>query len=274
MAINEQLLGLCSYAFRHAVSSKIKPMKAENFIREAAAFGFRRVLLCENLNYDQGEIQYYKKLKKILLENKTIAETGMRGIAVKLIEKHIEIAKELESPLLRLVIGESDDNTPEGKEKLKNQTIEALEKIIIQLEKNNLILGIENHFDLSTDELCNITDHFNSRHIALIYDSTNGTGLLEKPLETLEKMNSRIISAHIKNYAVKKVEGGYFLAGTDLPDGELDIKKLLNKVQNYNPACSIIFEYNIKPEKTMEENDLLAWEKERIMLNYEYLKSM
>ena len=273
-AIDEQLLGLGSYAFRHAIGSKINPMDTEGFIKEAAAIGFKRVLLCENLNYDQNDLQYFRKIKKIMREGNITAEVVMKGISLNLITKHIYIANELGSSVLRLVIGESGDKSPDGKKKLKSETIKALEKIIVLLEKTNLVLGIENHFDLATDDLCEISDHFNSRHISLIYDSTNGTGLLEKPFETLEKMGSRIISAHIKNYLSTKVDGGYFLAGTDLCKGDLDIGSLLDKIRKYNPKCSIIVEYNIRPEDELQEKGLLTWEKERIMVNYNYLKNM
>ena len=272
--LDKRLFGLGSYAFRHAISSKTRPMDAEAFILNAADLGFQRVLACENLNFHKEGVHYFEQLKKIMSERNIIAETGMKGISLEEIKRHVEISSILGSPLLRLVIGENGGNTPEGKIRVKNDTCRVLEKVLPLLENNDLILGIENHFDLSTGDICDIVNHFNSRNIALIYDSTNGTGLLEKPFETLEKMKTRIVSAHIKNFISKKIDGGYYLAGTDLNEGDLDIKELVYKILEYNPRCSIIVEYNINPGKSMEENELLQWERDHIVINSTYLKSI
>jgi sugar phosphate isomerase/epimerase len=247
-------------------------MDAAGFIVESSKLGFRRILLCENLKYSHHDDTYFKKIKELLDESGIAAETGMRGISLEKIKRHIEIAKLLNSPFLRTVIGggENDNDKP----LLKDNVSRSIEEILPCLEKNEMVIGIENHFDLSTDDICEIADKFESRHIALIYDSTNGTGLLEPPLFTLEKMGPRIISAHIKNYIVKKIEGGYFFAGTDLDKGKLDTREVISKVLEYNPESSIILEYNIKPEGAMGESELLLWERERIVANHNYLKSI
>jgi sugar phosphate isomerase/epimerase len=268
--IEKKMLGLGSYAFRHAINSRANPMDVFSFIGAASKLGFSRVLLCENLRYDGEDYRYYKKLKDLLAEKDMIAETGMKGINPEAIKRHIDIATILDSPFLRLVIGEGKDNNSTV---LKENALKAIEKILPFLEDNNLVLGIENHFDLSTDDICDIVHTLDSRQVAIIYDSTNGLGLLERPFETLEKINGHIISAHIKNFVSRKVDGGYFLAGTNPDEGELDIKKMAAKIMEYNPSCSFIVEFNIKPEKPLTGDELLLWERECILAHYNYFRA-
>ena len=264
------LIGLGSYAFRNAVRRRANPVDSIAFIEAVAELGLKRALICENLNYCTLSDGYIRKLAETTEQHGITIEVGMRGASRDNLERHIEIAKILNAKLIRLVLGGMQHDTllkDEERRHLQAQALQSIKNILPALEDAGLYLGIENHFDLHAMELLELVHQVNSRHVGLIFDSTNCLGFAEKPMDVLRLMEGHLLSVHIKDYECRKMDGGYMISGTDLGEGFLDVTDVIQTAHSFNPNASFIVEYNMQPCAEMPESELIKWEQERAAKN-------
>lgn len=264
------LVGIGSYAFRNAIRSKENPMDAIDFLKMVDNLGLKRALLCENLNYIEKGDEYIHTLANLASQYDITIEVGMRVATKNNLIRHIEVAKILNTKLIRLVLGEMGHNTllnTEDRTCLKEQALGAIKKVLPLLEEANIYLGIENHFDLKAVELLDLVQRINSKRVGLIFDSTNCLGLIEEPVKVLHLMEGYVFSVHLKDYICEKIDGGYIFSGVDLGKGHLAVSDVIQRAYLSNPCVSFIVEYNMHPTIEMSEEELLAWELERARKN-------
>jgi sugar phosphate isomerase/epimerase len=212
------------------------------------------------LNYGNSDDRYIEKLSETAKRRGISIEVGMRGVSRENIQRHIRIAQILRARLIRIVLGEVSETLPKDFQRLKNEALISIESVLPLLEEAGLCLGIENHFDFAAGELVDIVSQINSKQVGLIFDSTNCLGLVEKPLDVLCMMKEHLLSVHLKDYEVRKTDGGYVFCGVDLGEGSLNIEAVIQTARSFNPHASFIVEYNMKPSVTVTENELLDWE--------------
>ena len=265
--IPRELIGIGSYSFRYAARKKENLMDGVAFLEETARLGLSRALICENLNYCDSGDAYIDKLAETAARNGIVVEVGMRGPSKENIQNHIRIARALGSKLIRIVLGGVSEIPPKDTQKLKAHALESIKSVLPLLEEADIQLGIENHFDLATADLVELVLEINSGRVGFIFDSTNCLGLLEKPFDVLRMMKGRLLSVHLKDYAVRKTDGGYTFSGVDLGEGVLDVHGIIRAARIFNPQASFIVEYNMKPSAALDEKKLLEWERERARKN-------
>ena len=135
-----------------------------------------------------------------------------------------------------------------------------LKEALPYCKEHNIRIGIENHFDLTSDDLVEIVRLIDDESVGLILDTTNCLGFIEKPSETLEKFGPYLFSVHLKDYLVEKVEAGYLVSGTVLGEGLLDCEQILKGCIKYNPDCNITRDDN-KKTRNAEYQRRTLWEK-------------
>jgi len=261
-------VGIGSYAYRYAIGFKNftppNPMNIFDFLSEAHRLGLDRVQLCENLSYSHFTAKELREIKTLAKELGLFIELGMRDITKENLYKHLEIADELSALFLRIVLGENSLYRKENPDKLTQQAIEVFKDTMPDIKKLDMTVGIENHFDVATEYLVRIVEEIDDKHLGLIFDTTNCLGFITTPEETLKMIGPHLVSVHLKDYFVHKVEAGYLIRGTILGDGWLNLDEILRSVLFYNPNVSIIIEMTIRrnPDQSVEET--IIWEKQAI----------
>lgn len=271
-------IGLGSFAFRYAIGfgsfRPEKPMKAVDFLIESRRLGFKRVQLCENLNYSSLSTAELLLVKKKADELGLTVELGMSGLTQKNLFRHLYIAGLLQSKFLRIVVG-SNNLLPQYNSNslsLKDQAAMVLKAALPEFKKQGVVIGIENHFDLRSKELAELVEDIGDRQVGLVFDTTNSLAFFELPRETFEKFKPYILSVHLKDYTVKKVEAGYFITGTALGEGQLETIKLLDEITTHNPDASIIMELTTRRNEQQSMEEILKWEREQLAKSANYLK--
>ncbi len=267
-------LGIGSFAYRYAIGCRDfipeKPMNTLDFLDEAARLGYQGVQLCENLNYvnlsEQELFQIRERAKRLGL----FIELGMKGISMENCQKHLSIARVLSSKFLRIVLG--DHQSLREDDDLQLRSIKALKALLPYLEEAEMSVGIENHFDLCTKELVEIVKEVNHSRVGLIFDTTNGLGFMERPEETFHLIQPYLLSMHLKDFVIKKVEAGYFITGTTLGRGQLATAELVNRALRNKPNLSIILEMTIRRDENKSQEEVLLWEKQSIEASTRFLK--
>ena len=247
-------VGLGSFAYRYAIGFNNfwpeEPMNAIGFMKAAYRLSYEGVQLCENLCYSElpdGELRAIAQEAKRL---GLFVELGLSGLKGENLERHLEIASITESPMIRVVVGENE----------ASEAVRTIRAALPQLRKKNIILGLENHFDLSMDELVHVVEEIDDAHVGLIFDTTNGLGFLEKPEDSIAKAQPYLVSLHIKDYIIRKVEAGYFITGTVLGEGALDVPAILQAALAAPGLRSLTLEMTIKRNEGKDPREIVEWE--------------
>ncbi len=273
-----QYIGLGSYAYRYAIKfidhRKASYMTIFDFLEEASRLNFKAVQLCENFDYKNYSKEKLKTINRIANELGLIIELGLSGLSKDNLLKHLEIANLLSSNFIRVVLsnkGKYPENKPN---ELMSNSINILKEILPIYREQNVFIGIENHFDLPTNMLVDLVRKINDEHVGLIFDTTNHLAFIEKPENTLKLFMPHLMSVHIKDYLVQKVEAGYLISGTILGEGRLKTKKMLNEIFLNVDIISIILEMTIRRKPGQKISEVILWEKNTVERSANYLNSI
>ena len=102
------------------------------------------------------------------------------------------------------------------------------------VKKHRLKLAVENHKDLTSDELARLMREFSSEWIGVNVDTGNNLALLEDPYETIETLAPYAMSVHLKDMAVQPYEKGFKLSEITCGHGFLDIPRMVAVLSKSN----------------------------------------
>lgn len=258
-------VGIGSFAYRYAIGFRGfhpgKPMSIADFLETAAQGGWEGVQLCENLGYadlsDADLAVAAAQAKRLQLA----VEIGLNGLTDKNLARHLEVAEIFGSDLIRVVVGETG----------AGESLKILSSALQRLHSQRIRLGLENHFDLTMDQLVGIVRQLGSEQVGLIFDTTNGLGFLKKPEEDMVKAQPYLVSMHIKDYTIRKVEAGYFVTGAVLGKGVLDVPAVLRCAAGAPNLRSIILEMTVKRDETAPVDAVIHWEQAAVLESRDYL---
>lgn len=269
-------VGIGSFAFRYAIGrgefQPPKPMTAMDFLSEAHQLGFGGVQLCENLGYSSLSDDELLEIKNKADRLGLFIEIGMRHLTPENLSRHLEIAEILSSRFLRMVLGPQQPSPEADPEALREKSTRILLDALPQFKRQGVTVGIENNFDLPSEYLVRIAKDVDDEHVGLILDTTNCIGFIERPQETLQIFQPHILSVHLKDYAIRRVEAGFIMTGTTLGEGWLDIDGLLRAILESNQVQSIIMEMCTRREDQHTVEETLAWEREAIEKSASFLQ--
>ncbi|MBP7401771.1 MAG: sugar phosphate isomerase/epimerase [Clostridia bacterium] len=264
-------LGIGSYAYRYAVGfGDFIPeprLTAAGFVEEAHRLGFDGVQLCENLGVAELGRDGRAPLRDALRGLGMFVEIGMHTLTRENLERHLALARELSADFLRVVLGPDFDGRPDAAAGILRDALPACRDAGVRI-------GIENHFDLPTRGLAEVVDRVGSDRVGMVFDTTNGIGFLERPDETLRTIGHRLLSMHVKDARMRKVEAGYLMTGTVLGEGTLDVPGLLRTAAELRPGLSVILEMTIRREPGQTVGDTIVWERDAVERSARELKRL
>lgn len=247
--------GLGTYAFRYAVSKVTLPgrktMDLIGFLEFCRKHDIKSVQICENMPLhilpDRELADAHDLMKKYGIE----PETGTAGYSHDHIGNYIRIAAGLNSSVLRTVLNARKDQISEVRSELL--------KIIPELEKRGVTLAIENHFDLTPEELISLVEEINHPSVMICIDPLNSITRLRGINETVNMLGRHIASAHIKDVRILRKGTGFMISGCKLGEGIAEAENYIKQVHGANPHCNIFLEQWMDPleseEATLEEEE-------------------
>lgn len=258
-------VGIGSFAYRYAIGSRGfdpgKPMSISDFLDTAARDGWEGVQLCENLGYANRSDADLAAVAAQADRLQLFVEIGFKGLTDKNLGRHLDIAEMFGSDLIRVVVGDT------GAE----ETLKILTSALPRLRSQGITLGLENYFDLTMDQLLRIVRQLGEERVGIIFDTTNGLGFLEKPQEQIVRAEPYLVSMHIKDYTIRKVEAGYFVTGAVLGKGMLDLPAVLRCAAGAPNLHSIILEMTVKRNETAPVEAVIHREQEAVLESRDYL---
>jgi len=251
-------------------------MSVVDFLYKTKRLGFQGVQLCENLALSELDKKELLAIKEKAKDLDLFIEVGMNELSERSLLKYMDMAKMLSSNLLRVVLSRKTYNDLGNDiQHLYEKSLYLLKNVVIECKRNNIYIGIENHFDLPTKMLVDLVKKIDDEHVGLIFDTTNHLAFIEKPQDTLHFLMPHLISVHLKDYFVQKVEAGYLISGTVLGEGRLETRKILHEIfSGKNNILSIILEMTIKRKTGQGISEIVNWERKAVKKSTYYLNNI
>ncbi|ANE48539.1 hypothetical protein SY83_22160 [Paenibacillus swuensis] len=242
----------------------VRPLTPVDLIRIASEHGLSLVQIADNVPLHESSTREIHKLMLAALETNITIEIGTRGTTPAHLLRYLEIARQLDSPLVRTLITQPDLILAE----------QEIREILPLYERANVILAIENHGLQTAPTLKSLLDRIDSPMLACCLDTVNSYGSLEGPAEVTELLLPFTVNLHLKDYEIVRLDHqmGYEIRGTPAGSGRLNIPLLVEQLQQKGRPSTAILEQWTPYTGSIED----AIAKERIWMqeSLTYLKRL
>jgi sugar phosphate isomerase/epimerase len=244
-------LGISTYTYTWSVgvpgSEPEKPWDEIMLVNKAAELEVDCLQIADNLPLHLMDEQRLMTLKQLAGESDINLEVGARSMTPDMLQRYIEIADLLASPILRFVI-----DGPGFKPSVE-EVISIVRASVPELERRGIHLAIENHDRLQAREFLDIVRGSQSEHVGICLDSVNSMGAGEG-IETITTILApHTFNLHIKEFIVERHPHmmGFSIEGRPVGKGQLPLAWMLEQL---GPRCqSAILESWTPPEETIEK---------------------
>lgn len=161
----------------------------------------------------------------------------------QLVIHHLQVARKLGSPLLRVVAGNLFTRD-EGYDMavLAHQAVAILREACKAAEDLGLRIAIENHADFTVQELLSIHARVGSPALGFTVDCANLAFDLDQPLCLARMMAPYALTTHYKNYRIVRTECGLALENCALGEGDIDVVAIAGILGRAHPEICLNIE--------------------------------
>ena len=267
-------VGISSFAYSFACGNRpfMKPehiLSPVELIDKAAAAGAEVVQFGDNMPLEKYAGKELERIRDHSEDLGIELEVGMRRATAERLSEYIRITNVVGARVLRLIT-----DGPGFEPDLPN-LCSILASTTPRLEENGVVLGIENHDRFHAYEYARIIEKVGHPQVGLTVDTVNSLSLEETVDEVLEYMAPYCVCLHIKDYVIKRNNGGggLMITGAITGTGRLDVYRCYDECRKKASAdFNIILESWMAPGSTLEET--LRMEDEWAKAGVAFLKDM
>ena len=266
--------GISSFAYCFACGSRpfTKPehiMTPHDLIDKATALGAAAVQFGDNMPLDVYSDEELEQIRIHAEKCGIELEAGMRRATAERLSDYIRITHKIGGRVLR-VITDGAGFAPDLQD-----LCGILSSTIPQLEESGVVLGIENHDRFSAREYAQMIVTVGHPQVRVTVDTVNSLSHEEHIDEVLKYMAPYCVCLHLKDYEIKRYNGGGGLkiTGACPGAGRLDILRCYEECRKRSDSSfNIILESWMEPCETLEET--LRVEDEWAKAGVAYLKTI
>ncbi len=126
------------------------------------------------------------------------------------------------------------------------ENFEGIKALVARVEpllrRYRVPLALENHKGWRAAEQAAWLKALGSEYVGVLLDFGNNVSLCEEPMQTLDLLLPYTKACHIKDMAVQPYEDGFLLSEVPLGDGFLDLKAMVARLREQNPAMGFDLE--------------------------------
>jgi len=202
--------------------------------------------------------------------------SGTNRAAARDLAKHLAIAKTLGASVMRIV-GGSRKTRPESYAVHKRQLGGMLKKLLPVAEEHGVVMAMENHIDLTADQMVDLIASIDSPWLGVTLDTGNNLRLHEDPLVVAEKLAPLARATHIKDLWVLRGDPKDFAFWPSVPLGRglVDIPRVLHFLRKARYRGLLAIEVDFLHPEFGEEDQAVAASVKYLskLLNMKQLKS-
>ena len=273
MAVSHKV-GISSFAYSFGCGSRPfqKPerlLTPFDLIDKALDIGAEVLQFGDNVPLEVYTDEELESIRIYAEESEIELEVGMRKATEARLKNYLKITQKTGAHFLRLIT-DGVDFQPDFQE-----FCIILLSVIPQLEESGVVLGIENHDRFLVNEYAHMMEAVDHPQIGITVDSVNSLSTEEPLDEVLKYLAPFCVCLHVKDYVIKRSNGGGGLkiTGARLGTGRLDIHRCFEECRiSSSRDFNIILESWMEPCGTLEET--LRMEDEWARAGVRYLKQL
>jgi 3-oxoisoapionate decarboxylase len=233
-------IGLGTYAFFwqwHETAEN--PLTLPAMIDRTAGLGVSLFQICDYPLLESYELDDLDRLRNHASRRGVQLELGTRGVRPEHLRRYLDIARRLDSSMLRSMIN-TNDHRPSPAE-----AISHLESAAPAFEEAGVTIALETYEQVPVATLVDIVRRVDSPGIGICLDPANCVAALELPIATVEAVAPYVCNIHVKDFAFHRRDGwvGFTLAGCPLGEGLLDYQHLVTTTRATERGLSQIIEH-------------------------------
>lgn len=238
------ILGISSYTYGWAVGHAASPMNEAHLVDEALRFEVRCLQLGDNIPLAEFPEARLQKLDSLASHHGLRLEVGARKLDATTLNRYISIAQTLHAPLIRFVI---DD---EGYTPHTSDVIAILKEHRAELERHQLVVGIENHDRFKAHALASIVEAVASNSVGICLDCANSLGAGEGLNEVFATLAPYTVNFHMKDFTIDRLphKMGFTVSGAPAGKGMANMLSLLDKLPPGKCASAILEQWVVPAE--------------------------
>lgn len=269
-------LGLFSYSYhlsfgKHDIFQGSKKIDLFEYMDMCKEMGLDGIQI-DPMHLERNDDAYLQSIVEYATNCGFYIEYGTTGVEIDHLLEQLEIAKKLTSPILRTYIGFDPSDSTVNPEKEVEHAIHVLNSVKGKAEEYNIKIAVENHCDLTADELLKLIEEIDSPYVGVCVDLGNFMIHLENPVESVRKLAPYIVSTHFKDYNSTMQNWGFKTFGVALGEGKIDLQGVLDILINESKLDRIMLEIPIEQMDTEEAT--LAKEHETVKNSVIYARDV
>lgn len=154
--------------------------------------------------------------------------SGTDKLAARDLVANLGHARRIGARVMRIV-GGSRRTRPASFAVHKRQLVGMLKKLIGPAEEHGVVMAMENHIDLTADEIVDVVTTIDSPWLGICLDTGNNLRMQEDPLEAAAKLAPFAKATHVKDIGVRPGDPKQFAFWPSVPLGKglIDLKRIL-----------------------------------------------
>lgn len=258
------LLGLDSYSYHlafgaHPDFAPRKRLTLFDFIAKVRALGLDGFQI-DPMHLASRSRAHLAEVRAAATEAGLFLEHGAIGLDPAQLRRELDVCVQLGSPVLRTFAG-FNRHDPRTKVTAEiRRAVANLRKIRPVAADLGVKIAVENHGDLTTDELLQVIRAVDSPWIGICLDVGNPLLTLEEPLSAVAKMIAHAFTTHVKDYALEQTNYGAKITGVALGDGCIDLPAVLKVIRSRSALDRIILEIPVEARPGTSASEVLARE--------------
>jgi sugar phosphate isomerase/epimerase len=168
------------------------------------------------------------------------------------IEEGIAIARAIGADVAKIGMNLSRPQ-PVAASKFHPEVMQQLEAVVNRLkhaapiaQNSGVRLAVENHTDAFSEEVIWVLDQVNHPWIGACIDTVNGLHVTENPITAVENLAPRAFTNHFRDNKIVIKPYGFELTGAAVGEGDLDMKRAYELIQQNPEVNRINIELDLK----------------------------
>jgi 3-oxoisoapionate decarboxylase len=186
--------------------------------------------------------------------------SGTNRAAARDLVEHLGHARKIGAKVMRIA-GGSRRTRPPSFAVHKRRLGGMLKKLLPAAQDHGIVLALENHIDLTADEMSDLITSINSPWLGVCLDTGNNLRLHEDPVVVAQKLAPFARATHVKDIWVRRGDPNDFAFWPSVPLGKglVDLGKVIGflKKAHYKGLLAIEVDY-LHPEFGDEDGAIVA----------------
>lgn len=232
-------VGLDSYSYRYAAGlwgwRSEAVLSPEGYLERAKELGLAGVHFADLGHFPSLETEYLSCLRTKAEQRGLYLELGTGGTDPRHLEMALHVAATLGSRVLRTFVGAFRWHADAPARETIERAAEGLRQVMPLAERLGVRIAVENHLDLTTEEMLTLLERVGSEYLGVCLDTGNPLGLLEDPVAAAEALAPYTFTTHLKEFKAVLRRAGLVLRGTALGRGDVPNAEIVAILRARNP---------------------------------------